>query len=111
MLTPAFEHLDELRSCGEGTVLLLFASVENDYYKEVLPTIPAGTWMRLDFAFNEGLYATADVRGVLHRVKIKLEDIHHIRIISKIKKNEREASVHDLDPDDWDGYYTKYDEN
>ena len=50
----------------------------NDYHKEVLPTIPAGTPLICDFAGDFGMYALADVDGVLHKVKITIDHFHKV---------------------------------
>lgn len=50
----------------------------NGYYNEVLPTIPAGTPLICDFAGDFGMYALADIGGVLHRVKINIDHFHKV---------------------------------
>lgn len=50
----------------------------NSYDAVRLPTIPAGTVLIADFAGDFGMYAMAEVKGVLHKVKIELHDLHKI---------------------------------
>lgn len=55
--------------------------------------IPANTEMTCDHAGDYGMYATADIDGVLKRIKIDLSDLHTIefnhkpiRIVTKFNK-------------------------
>ena len=95
-MTPAFKIFDFItarsknegrKSLIEGRYAPLTQDAGNDYHKEVLPTIPAGTMLRFDFGCDSGLYAMADVGGVLHKVLIPLNDI------GKIDWSEYEAEI------------------
>ena len=81
MTTQAFSHYQTLRSgASKGRFAVLTADAGNDYYKEQLPTIPAGTVLQIDFAGDFGCYAIADIGGVLHKVKVQLHDLHKIAL-------------------------------
>ena len=56
----------------------LLEAASNDYHKDRLPMIPAGTELKLDFAGDFGCYAMADIQGTLHKVKIELNDLMKI---------------------------------
>lgn len=62
----------------EGKIIYANEDMDNDYNKNELPHVPKGTVMKIDFGCDNGLYALADVNGVLHKVKIKLCDLHKI---------------------------------
>lgn len=62
----------------KGRFFKIKYDVENHYHKEELPIIPHGTIICADFAGDFGMYATADVGGVLHHVKIELHELHKI---------------------------------
>lgn len=51
---------------------------QNDYNKEILPVIPADTKIIADFAGDFGMYATAEVDGVMHKLKFHLHELHKI---------------------------------
>lgn len=83
-MTPAFKLYEFIstRTSGEngkslvnGLYVKTRREVTNDYYHDKLPTIPAGTWLRLDFGGDFGLYAMADIDGDLHKVKVLLPDV------------------------------------
>ncbi len=69
---------DDSESVIKGKSFTLMQDCENDYYKERLPTIPAGTTIVADFAGDFGMYGIAEVDGVLHKIKIDLHDLHKI---------------------------------
>lgn len=50
----------------------------NDYRTDQLEFIPAGTVINADFAGDFGVYATAEIRGVIHKVKIDTHELHKI---------------------------------
>jgi len=62
----------------EGSFVTTLSKVPNDYYKEALPFIPAGTEIQLDFGGDFGFYGVADINGVLHKVKV---EIHHLHLV------------------------------
>ena len=65
--------------CGiKNVTLTTLQCVNNHYDTEELPCIPAGTTIVCDFGGDFGLYAVADIQGVLHKVKIKLNELHLI---------------------------------
>ena len=68
----------EGKSAISGFEFLLKEECENDYYKEELPSIPAGTTIVADFAGDFGMYGIAEVNGVIHKVKVPLRDLHKI---------------------------------
>jgi hypothetical protein len=100
-MTPAFEFFAKIddREWTEGRYATLTADVENDYHKEILPVIPQGTILKCDFGGEFGLYALADVNGVLHKVKILLHDLHkitfHDRPESHDKRQQEQAEYFD----------------
>jgi hypothetical protein len=52
--------------------------IPNDYSQDKLPIIPAGSELVLDFGGDFGVYAMAEVQGVIHRVKIEVYHLHLI---------------------------------
>jgi hypothetical protein len=79
-MTAAIQHYEMLRDREKTSnrIAVLTQAAENDFKKDELPIIPAGTQLVLDFAGDFGCYAIADVSGILHKVKIELKDIHKI---------------------------------
>lgn len=61
---------------------VLLVSCDNDYHKENLPIIPAGTEIKIDFGGDFGLYAVAFINGSIHKIIIKIEQVHHIHFES-----------------------------
>lgn len=61
-----------------GEVFTLKEECENDYHRDQLPRIPAGTDLLADFACDSGMYAMCEVDGALHKVKIKLHELHKV---------------------------------
>jgi hypothetical protein len=70
------EYAGESR-CKDKFVTTL-EKVENDYYSDKLPFIPAGTVIQLDFGGDFGFYGVADINGVLHKIKVHIHDLHKI---------------------------------
>lgn len=62
----------------EGFEFIVKEECANDFRKEQLPAIPAGTVIVADFAGDFGMYGMAEVEGVIHRVKVELTDLHKI---------------------------------
>lgn len=81
-MTPMIEKFNRMcnREWLNGREAKTTAPIPNDYYKDGLPEIPAGTPLVCDFAGEFGMYALADIGGVLHKVKIPLEHLHEIQI-------------------------------
>jgi hypothetical protein len=77
-LTNISRRYDSGESHIKDELFKLTADCENDYYKEQLATIPAGTEVLADFAGDFGMYGMVEVGGVLHRVKINLTELHKI---------------------------------
>ena len=50
----------------------------NDYHTDQLAVIPAGTEIIADFAGDFGIYAMCEVDGAIHKIKIKLHELHKI---------------------------------
>lgn len=69
---------DGAESPIKGVAFTTKADCENDYYKERLAVIPAGTTIIADFAGDFGMYGLAEIDGVLHKVKVQLHDLHNI---------------------------------
>lgn len=82
-MTAAFDHYAKISNRGfaSGRHAILTGDCKNDYYKEVLPVVPEGTTIQIDFGGDFGCYALADVDGVLHKVKIVITDIHKIKFL------------------------------
>lgn len=77
-MTP-FEILKFMESkAQDGKFAVTTADSKNDYYTDQLPTIPVGTKVLLNHGGDFGLYAIADVDGVLHNVKFLLIEVHNI---------------------------------
>ena len=72
------QRSDEGKADIKGEEFTLINDCGNDYYKERLPIIPAGTKIIADFAGDFGIYAMAEVDGVIHRVKIEVHELHNI---------------------------------
>lgn len=65
-------------SAIKGKVFMLREECANDYYKDRLPKIPAGTTIVADFAGDFGMYGMAEIDGALHKVKVDLHELHKI---------------------------------
>ncbi len=74
----AITQRDGNNSVIKGEVFIVLKDCENDYYKELLPRIPAGTEIVAEFAGDFGMYGMAEISGVIHKVKIKLHELHQI---------------------------------
>ena len=78
-MSKAFERLDWFQGNDcKGVIVRTICAVRNDYHKDELPTIPANTEIRIDFGGDFGFYGVADINGVLHNVKVFLQDLHNI---------------------------------
>lgn len=66
------------KSVIEGEEFVLMNDCANDYHKEQLPVIPAGTSIIADFAGDFGMYGMVEVNGVIHKVKIILSELQNI---------------------------------
>jgi len=62
----------------KGRFVQTLSPIANDYYKEDLPTIPAGTTVQIDFGGDFGMYGIADINGVLHKIKVPVEELHKV---------------------------------
>lgn len=62
----------------KGKTFTVTGDCQNDYYKEQLAIIPAGTPIIADFAGEFGMYGIAEVDGAVHRVKVQLHELHKI---------------------------------
>lgn len=62
----------------KGQIFTLMEDCGNDYHREELPIIPAGTEVIAEFAGDFGMYAMAEVDGVLHKIKIVLSELHKV---------------------------------
>lgn len=83
-MTPALNHYEFLISRhAKGRFAVLSAPCKNDFYKEILPIIPEGTVMKIDFGCDSGLYAVADVNGVTHKVKINVHEYHKVKLVQE----------------------------
>jgi len=83
LMTFVTEHLNSHHSRNDKisfskvhTKTLL--EVRNDYHKEQLPSIPAGSQIITDFGCDSGIYAMADIKGEIHKVLIPLNECHKI---------------------------------
>ena len=74
----AITQRDGNSSVIKGEIFTLLKDCANDYYAEILPVIPAGTEIVAEFAGDFGMYGVAEVGGALHKVKIKLHELHHV---------------------------------
>lgn len=66
------------KSFTDGKFATVTTDSYNDYYHDQLPTIPAGTRLCLKHGGDYGMYAIAYIDGILHDVKFKLNEVHHI---------------------------------
>lgn len=70
---------DERRaSVIDGVSFVLKENCANDFHKDQLPEIPAGSTIVGDFAGDFGMYGVTEVDGVLHRIKIELRELHKV---------------------------------
>ena len=79
-MTAALAHYKRLTSpetCAER-MAVLSGDAKNCYYTNLLKVIPAGTTLRLEYAGDFGCYAIADISGVLHNVRVGIDDLHKI---------------------------------
>lgn len=80
----AIDMFEKITSCEsdepiiEGKRTRLKETVSNDYLKDDLLIIPAGTELKLQYAGDFGCYAIAEVEKTLYKVKIQLKDIMKI---------------------------------
>lgn len=65
----------------KGHSFIVMEECENDYHKDLLPKVPAGTVIVADFAGAFGMYGIAEVDGVIHKVKIHLHELHRIDFV------------------------------
>lgn len=85
-MTPAFNLFKfingEFSTYNKHPIKNLMVStveeIHNDYHTDQLPIIPINTVMMLDFGGDFGIYAMADIGGVLHRIQVPLNEIGHI---------------------------------
>jgi hypothetical protein len=78
-----FELLDLLVRRGtsqnphplKNEVFTLSKDSPNDYNKEKLPIIPAGSAIRIDFTGDFGLYGFVNLNGVIEKIRIELKDL------------------------------------
>ena len=66
------------QSVIEGEVFVLLEDAENDYNKDRLAVIPAGTSIIADFAGDFGMYGMAEVDGMLNKIKLRIEELHKV---------------------------------
>lgn len=82
---------------------------ENTYSSGMVSIIPAGTTIQAEFGGDFGLYAIADIDGVLRKVKIELHEWHKIDfgeipddVVEQAEKtlnNIRESDKHHYEED------------
>jgi hypothetical protein len=80
-MTPTFDHFDKLsdREFIKGRYARLRDDAGNEYGRGN-PPIPAGTVIKCDFCCDSGLYALADIDGILTKVLIPLADLIKVEI-------------------------------
>lgn len=59
-----------------GCCFKVIEDCESDYGSKM--TIPAGSVVVADFAGDFGMYGVTEIDGVLHKVKVPLEELHKI---------------------------------
>lgn len=69
---------EDSKSPIEGKEFVVMEQCKNDYHSDQLALIPAGTTIIGDFAGDFGCYAMAEIRGVIHRVKFEVNELHKI---------------------------------
>lgn len=72
----------------EGFRFLLKEDCANDYHSDQLAVVPAGTEIIAEFAGDFGIYAMCEVADVIHRIKIKLHELHKIDFGTFDARNE-----------------------
>lgn len=81
-MMQTFRNITQRSPNGEAVIeneeFTLIDDCENDYYKEQIAVIPAGTKIVADFAGDFGIYAMAEVDGVIYRIKINVHELHKI---------------------------------
>lgn len=61
-----------------GFTIQVKSDIPNDYLSEELSVIPAGNDIVLDFGGDFGLYGMTQVGEVLHKIKVKVSDLHRL---------------------------------
>lgn len=62
----------------KGKEFVVLRDCVNDYHKEQLAVIPAGSVIVADFAGDFGMYGMVEVDGVIHRIKVILTELQNI---------------------------------
>jgi len=75
----------------KGEIFTLKEDCANDYHKDRLPVVPAGTEVIADFAGDFGMYALCEVDGAIHKIKIELHDLHKVDFGPFDARNAAEA--------------------
>jgi len=60
----------------EGLHITVLEDVGNDYHTDQLPIIPKGTVIVGENAGDYGFYGMCCVNGAMHKVKVKLHEMH-----------------------------------
>jgi hypothetical protein len=82
-MTPAITHFNFLTSNkSKGRVAVLANNCDNKYHTEELAQVPRGTVIKIDFGCDSGVYAVADVGGVLHKVLIPIGNFQYIKLVA-----------------------------
>ncbi|RYF47150.1 MAG: hypothetical protein EOO38_12715 [Cytophagaceae bacterium] len=61
-----------------GFTIQVKSDTPNDYQSDELSVIPAGNDIVLDFGGDFGVYGMTQVGEVLHKIKIKVSDLHRL---------------------------------
>ena len=79
-MTASLAHYKRLttpETCRDK-MALLSEDAANHFPFSRVETVPEGTMLRLQFAGDFGCYAIADISGVLHNVRVGIDDLHKI---------------------------------
>lgn len=81
-MMETYKNITKRGDNGESVIhdldFLIMEDCQNDYYKEQLPIIPAGTQFIADFAGDFGCYGMVEVGGKIHKVKLILSELDHV---------------------------------
>lgn len=81
MKTLAFITMRDTKSREsviKGKYFTIKEECDNNYNRERMSVLPSGTVIQADFGGDFGLYAIADINGILRKVKIELHELHKI---------------------------------
>lgn len=70
--------VEDCRHVIEGYTFKIMEECANEYRSDELSVIPAGTMMDANFMGVFGVYGMVEIKGVLHKIKIDITELHKI---------------------------------